>query len=235
MLGIGVAAVFLTELLHGAQLVGFLIRLAFYGVFFGLPAVICFQFERKSRRAVVTNIATVFAMIAGLDFVVGACLTLALRWPAERKIAQLAKEYDLKQLPSLATADRSTSTANAWTDEEKRNIAHFRRTLKALEALASPNNELEPLAQQMAINRALRTALDEANAARDEVLARAHPGLPTAFRGKLVRMLELIQQLRDRGQPDYEGVAQVTALGEAWDKWWLANGKDVRIPNDAPE
>jgi hypothetical protein len=129
--------------------------------------------------------------------------------------------------------------ADQWSQEEKENLAHFRRTLKVVEAMACPDKQIGPQAQEMAYNRMLRKALHEANAVSDKVLAKAHPGLPAAFREKLVRMLELVQQIRDGGKLDHqsvhETVARVTALGEAWDNWWSANGKDVRVPYDVPD
>ena len=48
-------------------------------------------------------------------------------------------------------------------------------------------------------------------------------------------MVHLTQQMRIRGKPDHATIAEATALGEAWDKWWLANGKDVFIPPDVPD
>src|SRR5262249_35531034 len=89
-------------------------------------------------------------------------------------ISELRQQKREKQIP-------------IWTHEEKQNFAHFYRSRRAFDEAAELIGSLSGTKGAERSERignlivALRAARGEAKSVREEVMARAHPELPSAF------------------------------------------------------
>jgi hypothetical protein len=157
------------------------------------------------------------------------------RQPGSRDTEDEPAEPSAEEEPESASANRSTLHASQrWTEEEKTNLAHFKYVLKVfdnLAATAESKEKISPRAKEIVIRYLLHDGLREAALVRDDVLAKAHPGLSAAFREKLVRWLELTLESRKAGKPSQGG----TTLAQDWSDWWRAHASDMQILKDIPD
>ena len=122
-----------------------------------------------------------------------------------------------------------------WTDEEKENIKHFFGSFDtdmgairisnrgpAFSTL-SPNEVAEIL-------RLEKKALAEAEALRDEVLAKAHPDLPRHYRDEFQKSLELRIRNFEAEAGDLPAEVEASVLHDRWVGWYSRHRKQIKIP-----
>jgi len=120
-----------------------------------------------------------------------------------------------------------------WTPEERLNIEHFLNCEKADNVAARLANSgmgfsamsSDEVAELLQLKK---KALTEAQAVRDDVLAKAHPDLPQHFRLEYQRSLEL--QIRNLEVGDVSAEIEGSNLHDKWVDWINSHNEEIRIP-----
>lgn len=119
-----------------------------------------------------------------------------------------------------------------WTAEEVENAQHLfashEANMQAIRISNSGGPGLVPPEATESIIKLNRTALSHAQQVRDEVLAKAHPELPSHFRAEYQHSLELSLEAFASG--DSAKSIQAGVLHDRWVDWWNASKGDIRIP-----
>jgi hypothetical protein len=161
---------------------------------------------------------------AGKKGTIFSCLLIALGF----FLVVIAPKKPLGVWPLKETMAVGPVATPFWTAQEKQEFARFKAMLETMDedAVSKGAGKKEEVAR-----RATRTVLAEAKIASDKTLAKMHPGLPAAFREKLVPGFELLQKVMDSGFVSQDDRAKIEELTAAWDNWWVANGRNIRAPN----
>jgi len=130
----------------------------------------------------------------------------------------------------------SGSSKPDWSDSERENLEHYHRSSDAIRQAvrimnAGPRNgpsQLTPEESDAWI-ALKKIALNEARKVDLEVLAKAHPNLPSQFREKYLRSLELANPFQERDVPLSEQMAAQTLFDE-WVDWFNANRANIHLP-----
>ena len=133
----------------------------------------------------------------------------------------------------------SSLLEKGWTQEEKENLAHFKRgTIAAQKAwilLEGFANARQPTPTDAArILELLNDAVDESKLVRDDVLAKVHPDFQKMYREKcvvgLTRLVRVLEASPDDAQKlDEPEFATANRLLDEWDDW-LDCHRELRIP-----
>jgi hypothetical protein len=134
-------------------------------------------------------------------------------------------------------------TTKDWTEEDKTNLVHFKRSMVAaykaaimLEGVAKKGN-IGPADVDRTIDL-MKEAVNESKQVRDDVLTKIHPDCPRAYREyyltPAVRMLAMFQSVQS-GQFDEGEFAAIGRIAEGWNKWADEHKHDMRFPKDLPE
>ena len=127
----------------------------------------------------------------------------------------------------------SGSSKPDWSNGERDNLEHFYRSLDASQQavqIVNAGQHDRPSNEELEAFVALhKIALNEARKVDLEVLAKAHPELPTQFRDKYVRYLEFINRFFTSNGSFYD---QSTAqkMWNEWAEWNNANATHIHMP-----
>jgi hypothetical protein len=133
----------------------------------------------------------------------------------------------------LCTFYTACSRQSEWTPEEKLNFQHFFNAQKAdaaavlLSNPGMPNTAISPNTSHE-ILQLMKKALGESQIIRDDVLAKAHPGLPEHFRRELQRSLEL--QIRNLEVGDASAEMEGSSLHYKWIYWINSHKSEIKVP-----
>lgn len=147
--------------------------------------------------------------------------------------------------------DTNGAAASEWTQEDKENIAHFGRSLRAWSEAFERYSLLTETELQQPHHRAsaaearttygkCKTALAEAIAVRDDVLAKLHPELPSVFKERYIAFLKLsIRNMETpRDDPGVEAIKDRSiALVTQWQDWLKVHERELtdRMPTDVAD
>jgi hypothetical protein len=121
-----------------------------------------------------------------------------------------------------------------WTEEEIANAQHIFASHEANMQASQMRNSGGPglVAPDEAAKwtELSRTALSHAQQVRDDVLAKAHPEMPSHFRLEYQRSLNLL--LDALASRDNAKSLQATMLHDRWVDWWNLNRREIRVPRN---
>jgi hypothetical protein len=143
---------------------------------------------------------------------------------AERVIDGTPEAIEAQAAGQPPPQDKPADPNGPWTREEKVSLAHFFRAHKRVDdgytylQKKFDDNRRQAPADMKAAGDLFEDALEEARAVREDVLAKAHPGLAAAFQDYL-RYLEARCNMN---------------VYVPWERWWEANRRDMRFPDDVP-
>ncbi len=126
-----------------------------------------------------------------------------------------------------------------WTQEEKANLAHFKRgmiaTGKAMILVEGFAKTGRPTPTDAArVQDLVKEALDESKLVRDDVLAKVHTDFPKMYREKFVGALGALARLL-RADADRNDALEGIRLLNEWEDWVRSHEKELRFPKDVPE
>jgi hypothetical protein len=131
--------------------------------------------------------------------------------------------------------------ADSWTQEEKENLAHQKRSVKAIEQFLA-NRPITP-EDDVRQARLLMEAYTEAKLVRDDVLVRIHPDYPRVYRekyqGALARLVAIasagVADLDHLREEDFQLIEAANRLLNEWNEWLRAHSKELNNPKDVPD
>ena len=120
-----------------------------------------------------------------------------------------------------------------WTAEEIGNAEHIFQALDADRRAAEIENlgeaGVENANEAAAALEHRERALRQAQAVRDEVLAKAHPDLPRHFRDEFQRSMALFVRAAQARESDLE--IEAVELRKRFGAWYRRHGQAIQIPH----